>query len=82
MFKITLPETESGIRKFRIIKKDLSLTRLREIISGFRVCGLILDFRNGTGRIENCDLKRAKVYNDLSGFQLKMLSNAGVCLFD
>ena len=85
MFKITIPETESGIRKFRIIENDLSLTRLRELNWGFRACGLVVDFKNGIGRIENCDTNRAKLYNDLTGSQLKIICNAfdnGVCLFD
>ncbi len=65
MFKISLPETEAGLRQFRIIRNDYTLSQINSICSGFRRCGLILDFKNGIGRIENCQKERAKFYNNL-----------------
>lgn len=84
MFKLKLPETEAGLRQFKIIRDDLTLSRVNDIADGFRACGLVLNYKNGIGKIENCQVRRAKLYNDLTGDQLRILSNAfnnGVCLF-
>jgi hypothetical protein len=85
MFKIPIPETESGIRQFRLTRNGLTLSKIRDIADGFRACGMLLDFKNGIGRIENCEVNRAKLYNDLNGSQLRLVCNAfdnGVSLFD
>lgn len=77
MFKISLPNTETGLRQFRLIRDDYTLSRTNDIVEGFRACGLILDFQNGIGRIENCgQINRAKLYNDLDSGQLRILCSA------
>ena len=86
MFKLKLPETESGLRQFRIIRDDLTLSRANDIADGFKACGLVLDYNNGIGRIENCQVRRAKFYNDLTCCQLKIIfnvyQNSGETVFD
>ncbi len=76
MFKINLPETKTGLRQFRLIRSDFSLNEIKDISTGFRASGLILDFKNGVGRIENFDQERAKFYNNASGVYLRMVNNA------
>tara|TARA_R110002167_G_C12672420_1_gene650812 strand:- start:1095 stop:1370 length:276 start_codon:yes stop_codon:yes gene_type:complete len=77
MFKIKLPVAEYDLRQFRLIRNDYSLSQISDISEGFRACGLILDFKNGIGRIENCgNSNRAKLYNDLDRGQLRILCNA------